>query len=484
MNTLKKKTTWSRRLNKNTDSIIFDKFDFRLYWHDIKFYIAHAKMLEIVGLLKIKESKIIINELKNIEKDINKIKRNWFIKKEDAHMNIEALFIKKIESIEKKLHIGKACSNVFYTAIRLYLREKLDKIKLKITKLRTNLIKLAISESDTIMPGFAQFKIAQHPITFGHHVLAWHEMIYRDHLRLLECRQRINTFPLGLGSAALITGTTNLTSKYAIIKDLLGFDHITENYLDAVSDRDFALEFTSFSSILLMHLSRMCKEILLWTNLHFDFIEIPDYLYLCTGSSLLLSQPQHPYIPDLIRCKTGRIYGNLLNVFVLMTSQPLFTYKKDIQEEKEILFDTTETVINCIESFINFIKALKIKPQKMYLSALCNYSTATGTGFYEYLVKKKCNVHLNDDHYLALSMVSKVVFYGNTNNKKINKLKEIYMENLRQVQFYNKIDKAFLDILTLEGFVNTQSHIGGTSPNQVRSAALRATKYLKKDLLG
>lgn len=460
MKTFKK--PWSGRFKKSTDKLVEEftasiNFDYRLFSYDIKVSIAHAKMLEIVGLLNLKESKLIINGLKNIEKDINNEKINWFIKLEDVHMNIEANLINKIGNIGKKLHTGRSRNDQISTDIRLYLREKIDKIKLKITNLRKILINLAISESDTIMPGFTHLQIAQ-PITFGHHVLAWHEMISRDHLRILECRKRINILPLG---SAALAGTTYPINRN-IIKDLLGFDHITENSLDAVSDRDFAIEFTSFSSILLMHLSRMCEELILWTSLHFDFIELPDCV--CTGSSIM-PQKKNPDIPELIRGKTGRIYGNLLNLLVLMKSQPL-AYNKDNQEDKEPLFDTTETVINCIDNFINIIKYLKIKPQKMYLSALCNYSTATD--FADYLVK--CGVPFRDAH----SIVGKVVYYGIKNKKNFN---EIYIEKLRE--FYNKINEEILEVLTLEGSINTRNHIGGTAPNQVRSAALRAKKYLK-----
>ncbi|CAA3709461.1 argininosuccinate lyase [Candidatus Portiera aleyrodidarum] len=456
------KKPWSGRFKKSTDKLVEKftasiNFDYRLYSHDIKVSIAHAKMLEIVGLLTLKESKLIINGLKNIEKDINNEKINWFIKLEDIHMNIEVNLINKIGNIGKKLHTGRSRNDQISTDIRLYLREKIDKIKLKLTKLRKILINLAISESDTIMPGYTHLQIAQ-PITFGHHVLAWHEMISRDHLRILECRKRINILPLG---SAALAGTTYPINRN-IIKDLLGFDHITENSLDAVSDRDFAIEFTSFSSILLMHLSRMCEELILWTSLHFDFIELPDCL--CTGSSIM-PQKKNPDIPELIRGKTGRIYGNLLNLLVLMKSQPL-AYNKDNQEDKEPLFDTTETVINCIDNFINIIKYLKIKPQKMYLSALGNYSTATD--FADYLVKR--GVPFRDAH----SIVGKVVYYGIINKKNFN---EIYIEKLRE--FYNKIDEEILEVLTLEGSINTRNHIGGTAPNQVRSAALRAKKYLK-----
>ncbi|CAA3704429.1 Argininosuccinate lyase [Candidatus Portiera aleyrodidarum] len=541
-NNLKK--PWSGQLKKSTDTktklvknfsisrdldLNFDfdfDFDFRLrlclclYLHDIKVSIAYTKMLEIVGILNFKESKLMIKGLKKIEKDKNNKKINWFINFEDIHLNIETNLINKIGNIGKKLYNSRSRNNQISIAIRLYLRYKIDKIKLKITKLRKILINLAISESDTIMPGFTNVQIAQPITTFGHHILAWHDMILRDHLRILECRKRINVLPLALkkkvgqkikiveAEAAVFIGTT-YSINHEIIKDLLGFDHITDNSLDAdaISDRDFAIEFTSFSSILLMHLSRMCEKLMLWTSLHFDFIELPDYL--CTGlvsglpkvlglvkvsgsgsgsgscscsysstSSIMPQKKIFNNIPEYIKVKTGRIFGNLLNLLMSMKSQPLLAlaYNKDNKDEdyndKEPLFDTAKTVINCIEYFLKSLKSLIIKPQKMYLSALCNYSTATE--FADYLVKR--GVPLRDAH----SIVGHEVYYYGLKNKNKNNFFSKYIEKLRQFSSKIKIDEEILEVFTLEGSVNARNHIGDTSPNQVRSAALRAKKYLKR----
>lgn len=452
---------WGGRFNEPTDAFVeaFTAsigFDQRLYHHDIRGSIAHATMLKQVGVLTEEEANIIIKGLRDIESDIDKGGFKWSVALEDIHMNIEARLTERIGNVGKKLHTGRSRNDQIATDIRLYLRDEIDIILEELARLREGMIALALKEADTIMPGFTHLQAAQ-PVTFGHHLLAWQEMITRDHERLADCRKRVNIMPLG---AAALAGTTYPIDRHVTAK-LLGFDRPTENSLDAVSDRDFAIEFTSFASILLMHLSRMSEELVLWTSSQFNFIDLPDRF--CTGSSIM-PQKKNPDVPELVRGKTGRVYGHLMSLLTLMKSQPL-AYNKDNQEDKEPIFDTIDNVKGCLKAFADMVPALEPKRDQMFEAARRGYSTATDLA--DYVVRK--GVAFRDAH----EIVGKSVAYGIEQNKDLS---EMSLDELRQ--FSDVITEDVFDVLTLEGSVSARNHIGGTAPDQVRAAAQRAKDAL------
>ncbi|NLC20394.1 MAG: argininosuccinate lyase, partial [Halomonadaceae bacterium] len=332
--------SWGGRFSEPTDAFVERftasvDFDQRLALQDIQGSVAHATMLARVGVLTDAERDAITAGLDEIRGEIQRGEFQWSVQLEDVHMNIEARLTEKIGITGKKLHTGRSRNDQVATDIRLFLRDEIDVVEAELKRLREGLIALAEREADTIMPGFTHLQTAQ-PVTFGHHLLAWHEMLARDHERLLDCRKRVNVMPLG---AAALAGTTYPIDRH-VTAELLGFERPAENSLDAVSDRDFAIEFASFASILLMHLSRMSEELVLWTSAQFDFIDLPDRF--CTGSSIM-PQKKNPDVPELVRGKTGRVYGHLMGLLTLMKSQPL-AYNKDNQEDKEPLFDTLDTV--------------------------------------------------------------------------------------------------------------------------------------------
>ncbi|HSP57893.1 MAG TPA: argininosuccinate lyase, partial [Halomonas sp.] len=353
--------SWGGRFTEPTDAFVERftasvDFDQRLALHDIQGSVAHATMLAGVGVLTDDERDAIVEGLGEIRGEIERGEFAWSVALEDVHMNIEARLTDKIGITGKKLHTGRSRNDQVATDIRLYLREEIDVIAAELARLRAGLIELADREADTIMPGFTHLQTAQ-PVTFGHHLLAWQEMVARDHERLLDCRRRVNVLPLG---AAALAGTTYPIDRH-VTAELLGFARPAENSLDAVSDRDFAIEFVSFASLLLMHLSRMSEELVLWTSAQFNFIDLPDRF--CTGSSIM-PQKKNPDVPELVRGKTGRVYGHLMGLLTLMKSQPL-AYNKDNQEDKEPLFDTLDTVKGCLRAFADMVPALEAKKASM-----------------------------------------------------------------------------------------------------------------------
>ena len=453
--------SWGGRFSEPTDAFVARftasvTFDQRLARQDIQGSIAHATMLARVGVLTDEERDTIINGLTEIQGEIERGEFNWSIPLEDVHMNIEARLTDKIGITGKKLHTGRSRNDQVATDIRLFMRDEIDVIEAELVRLREGMIELADREADTIMPGFTHLQTAQ-PVTFGHHLLAWQEMLTRDHERLLDCRKRVNVMPLG---AAALAGTTYPIDRH-VTAELLGFDRPAENSLDAVSDRDFAIEFTSFASILLMHLSRMSEELVLWTSAQFDFIDLPDRF--CTGSSIM-PQKKNPDVPELVRGKTGRVYGHLMALLTLMKSQPL-AYKKDNQEDKEPLFDAVDTVRDCLKAFADMVPAIEPKKDSMYEAARRGFSTATDLA--DYLVRK--GVAFRDAH----EIVGQSVAYG-LNTKK--DLSEMTLEELQQ--FSATIEQDVFEVLTLEGSVAARNHIGGTAPDQVRAAASRAREAL------
>ena len=444
---------WGGRFSEATDafverftaSVTFDK---RLYHHDINGSIAHARMLEKVGILTSVEAGDIVTGLESIRSDIEAGRFEWSIKLEDVHMNIESVLTSRIGLTGKKLHTGRSRNDQVATDIRLYVREEIDSIALAITALQTALLDLAERESDTVMPGFTHMQTAQ-PVTFGHHLMAWYEMLDRDHGRLLDCRKRVNISPLG---AAALAGTSFPIDR-AYTAQLLGFDAPARNSMDAVSDRDFAIELASFASLLMTHLSRFSEELVLWTSAQFDFIELPDRF--CTGSSIM-PQKKNPDVPELVRGKTGRINGHLIALLTLMKSQPL-AYNKDNQEDKEPLFDLIDTVKDCLQAYIGMVPAIKARRENMYNAALKGYATATDLA--DYLVKK--GMAFRDAH----EIVGKSVAFGIDQGRDLSALS---LEELKH--FSAQIEQDVFAVLTLEGSVQARSHIGGTAPEQVRAA--------------
>ncbi|MCE8017441.1 argininosuccinate lyase [Halomonas sp. MCCC 1A17488] len=453
--------SWGGRFSEPTDAFVERftasvDFDRRLALQDIQGSIAHATMLARVGVLTDAERDAIVAGLTEIRGEIERGEFQWSVKLEDVHMNIEARLTDKIGVTGKKLHTGRSRNDQVATDIRLFLRDEIDVVEGELARLRAGLIELAEREADTIMPGFTHLQTAQ-PVTFGHHLLAWQEMLARDHERLLDCRRRVNVMPLG---AAALAGTTYPIDRH-VTAELLGFERPAENSLDAVSDRDFAIEFASFASILLMHLSRMSEELVLWTSAQFDFIDLPDRF--CTGSSIM-PQKKNPDVPELVRGKTGRVYGHLMGLLTLMKSQPL-AYNKDNQEDKEPLFDTLDTVRDCLKAFADMVPAIEARKANMHEAARRGFSTATDLA--DYLVRR--GVAFRDAH----EIVGQSVAFGIREKKDLS---EMSLDELRQ--FSEVIEADVFEVLTLEGSVAARNHIGGTAPDQVRAAASRAREAL------
>ena len=454
---------WGGRFSEPTDAFVERftasvEFDKRMYHHDINGSLAHAKMLTHVGVLTEEEYQQIDDGLETIRSEVELGQFQWSVALEDVHMNIEARLTEKIGVTGKKLHTGRSRNDQVATDIRLYLRDEIDNIADALTFLQRGLIALAAQETDTIMPGFTHLQTAQ-PVTFGHHLLAWNEMLERDYGRLLDCRKRANQSPLG---AAALAGTTYPIDR-AMTAELLGFDAPTENSLDSVSDRDFAIEFTAFASLVMTHLSRFSEELVLWTSAQFNFIELPDRF--CTGSSIM-PQKKNPDVPELVRGKVGRVNGHLISLLTLMKSQPL-AYNKDNQEDKEPLFDTIDTIKDCLKAYGDMVPAIKPKRDVMEEAARRGFSTATDLA--DYLVRK--GIPFRDAH----EIVGKSVAYG------IEQAKDLSEMSLQELQqFSTNISDDIFDVLTLQGSVAARDHIGGTAPVQVAAAALRAEKRLQQ----
>lgn len=448
---------WGGRFTEPTDAFVERftasvNFDQRLYHHDINGSLAHAKMLTKAGVLNEEEYQAIETGLEEIRSDIEAGNFNWSVSLEDVHMNIEAALTEKIGITGKKLHTGRSRNDQVATDIRLYLRDEIDAIAKELSRLQTGLIDVAEREASTIMPGFTHLQTAQ-PVTFGHHLLAWNEMLQRDYSRLIDCRKRVNQSPLG---AAALAGTTYPIDR-AYTAELLGFEAPTENSLDSVSDRDFAIEFSAFASLLMTHLSRFSEELVLWTSAQFNFIDLPDRF--CTGSSIM-PQKKNPDVPELVRGKVGRVTGHLISLLTLMKSQPL-AYNKDNQEDKEPLFDTIDTIKDCLKAYADMIPAITAKKAVMEEAALRGFSTATDLA--DYLVRK--GMPFRDAH----EVVGKSVAYGVEKEKDLSQMR---LEELQQ--FSDTIEADVFDVLTLIGSVSARDHIGGTAPKQVVAAAGRA----------
>ncbi len=452
---------WGGRFTESTDAFVEAftasvTFDQRLYRYDIAGSMAHARMLARAGILSDTERDQILAGLENIQGEIERGEFEWSVALEDVHMNIEARLTAAIGEAGKKLHTGRSRNDQVATDIRLYLRDEIDAVRAELLRLQQGLVDLAEREADTILPGFTHLQVAM-PVTFGHHMLAWFEMLERDRQRLADCRKRVNIMPLG---AAALAGTSYPIDR-AYTAELLGFDAPAENSLDAVSDRDFIIEFNACAALIMTHLSRFSEELILWSSAQFDFIDLPDRF--CTGSSIM-PQKKNPDVPELVRGKTGRVYGHLIGLLTLMKGQPL-AYNKDNQEDKEPLFDTVDTLMGSLRVFADMMPALQVKAEHMLTAARSGFSTATDLA--DYLVGR--GLAFRDAH----EVVGKAVRYGIEQGRD---LAEMSLEELQQ--FSTIIHEDVFAVLTLEGSVAARDHIGGTAPAQVRAAIARARQRL------
>ena len=455
--------SWGGRFNEPTNefvkhfnaSIEFDKI---LAPFDIQGSIAHAQMLSEHGIIEKAEFNQIKDGLEKILDMINSGNFEWSIDLEDVHMNIEAKLIDIIGETGKKLHTGRSRNDQVATDIRLYLRHEIIEIKKQINQFLTVLLDLAEREVETIMPGFTHLQVAQ-PISFAHHMMAYFEMLKRDLDRLTDAYKRVNTLPLG---SAALAGTTYPINRERVA-ELLNFDALCQNSLDAVSDRDFVVEFLSIASTLMMHLSRISEELIIWNSAQFGFVELPDSF--CTGSSIM-PQKKNPDMPELIRGKTGRVYGSLLNILTVMKGQPL-AYNKDNQEDKEPLFDAISTVRSSLRIFVEMFPLIKTNQSVMLDSALKGYSTATDLA--DYLVKK--GLPFRDAH----EVVGKTVAFAISSGQDISEL------SLSDLQTFSKlIEEDIFDSISLEGSLSARNHIGGTSKAQIIKAIKVAKNSLSK----
>jgi argininosuccinate lyase len=453
---------WGGRFSEPTHQLVEQftesvSFDARLYRHDIFGSIAHSKMLAKIGVLSKAEAAQIESGLQEILEEIERGQFQWSEKLEDVHMNIESKLTEKIGDVGKKLHTGRSRNDQVATDIRLYMRDVSNVTIHLIKGLKEALIDSADNEVNTIMPGYTHLQVAQ-PISLAHHLLAWVEMLERDSARFSDCLTRINIMPLG--SAALAGTSFPLDRNYTC--ELLGFSAPSRNSLDSVSDRDFLIEFSAAASILIVHLSRMCEELILWASESYKFIDIGDAF--CTGSSIM-PQKKNPDIAEIVRGKSARVIGNLQALLVLMKGQPL-AYNRDNQEDKQPIFDTVDTLTESLQVFTAMIPSIKFNRDTMYQAALKGYATATDLA--EYLVR--ANVPFRDAH----EIVGNTVHYAIENQKALS---DLSLEELQQ--FGEMIEQSVYDCLTLEGSVNSRNHIGGTAPESVTEQLKAARQRLE-----
>jgi argininosuccinate lyase len=453
--------TWSGRFNepvaelvkRYTASVDFDK---RLALYDIQGSLAHAQMLENCKIINPEDLKDIQRGLAQIENEIISGDFVWQLDLEDVHLNIEKRLTTLVGDAGKRLHTGRSRNDQVATDIRLYLRSEIDNIVALLKDLQTSLLDLAHHHTHTIMPGFTHLQVAQ-PVSFAHHLMAYFEMCQRDVERFGDARRRVNRLPLG---AAALAGTS-YPIKREMVAEILGFEAVCQNSLDAVSDRDFAIEFTAAAALTMMHLSRLSEELILWMNPRFGFIDIADRF--CTGSSIM-PQKKNPDVPELVRGKTGRVNGHLVALLTLMKGQPL-AYNKDNQEDKEPLFDTVDTLTQTLRIYADMMRGITVKPESMRNAALQGYATATDLA--DYLVKK--GLAFRDAH----EAVALAVRFA---EQKGCDLAELKLEELQQ--FSSLIADDIYGVLTLEGSLAARNHTGGTAPKQVEAAIAKARKLL------
>lgn len=437
---------WGGRFTQPTDKFVEEftasiGFEQRLYPYDIRGSKAHAQMLARQDIISREEAEQICAGLDGILADMEQDKIEFSVALEDIHMNIEARLIERIGPVGGKLHTGRSRNDQVAVDIRLYLRDELDAIIAYLEALMESLLTQAQNNLNTIMPGYTHLQTAQ-PVLFAHHMLAYHEMFKRDASRMRDCRTRMNVMPLGAGALA---GTTFPIDREWVAEQL-GFDDVTRNSLDSVSDRDFAIEFCSSAATAMMHLSRLSEELIIWSSADFDFIELSDAF--CTGSSIM-PQKKNPDVPELVRGKSGRVYGNLVSLLTLMKSLPL-AYNKDMQEDKEPLFDSIDTLKGSLKIFASMIAEMKVKADNMRIAAARGFSTATDIA--DYCVRK--GLPFRQAH----EVVGKTVRYCIENNKDIP---ELSVDEFRQ--FSDLIDTDIYDFVTLESSVNARTATGGTA---------------------
>ncbi len=457
----KKAEAWSARFSepvselvkRYTASVDFDK---RLAPYDIEGSLAHADMLHAVGLLSENDLLAISNGMARIRGEIEQGSFRWSLDLEDVHLNIEKRLTDLVGDAGKRLHTARSRNDQVATDIRLWLRDTIDTIGGLLIQLQRALLDLAERHADTIMPGFTHLQVAQ-PVVFGHHLMAYVEMFSRDTERFADCRKRVNRLPLG---AAALAGTSYPIDRARVARTL-GFDGVCENSLDAVSDRDFAIEFCACASLVMTHVSRLSEELVLWMSPRVGFIDLADRF--CTGSSIM-PQKKNPDVPELARGKTGRVNGHLVALLTLMKGQPL-AYNKDNQEDKEPLFDTADTVIETLRIFADMMGGVQVRAQRMRAAAAEGFSTATDLA--DYLVRK--GLPFRDAHEAVARAVRVAAERGVD-------LPALDLAQLRA--FSDRIDEDVYACLTLEGSVAARRHIGGTAPEQVRAAIARARARL------
>jgi len=455
--------TWGGRFSEGPDARVAAftesvSFDARLAAHDIRGSIAHARMLSKVGVLTAEEFEQIEGGLTAIGQRIAAGDFVWDPALEDVHMNIEARLTEDIGALGKKLHTARSRNDQIATDIRLWLRDAIDALTGELERLRSALIAVAEREADTIMPGFTHMQVAQ-PVTFGHHMLAWEAMLARDSERLDDIRGRVNRLPLG---AAALAGTTFPIDRDMVAQEL-GFDRVIDNSLDAVSDRDFAIEFVSAASLIMTHLSRYSEELVLWMSPAFGFVDLPDRY--CTGSSIM-PQKKNPDVAELVRGKTARVNGHLVALLTLMKGQPL-AYNRDNQEDKEPIFDVVDTLMNSVALYADMMPHVGVHAHVCREAARKGFSTATDLA--DYLVRQ--GVAFRDAHEIVGQSVQHAIGAGCD-------LAELDLATLRA--FSEAIDADVYNVLTLEGSVAARDHVGGTATAQVRAAAARARAALDR----
>lgn len=438
----------SELVKRYTASVSFDK---RLAAFDIQGSLAHASMLAKIGIISSNDLADIERGMAQILTEVETNQFDWSVDLEDVHLNIENRLVELIGDAGKRLHTGRSRNDQVATDIRLWLRNEIDLADTLLHELRQKLATLALQHADTIMPGFTHLQVAQ-PVTFGHHLLAYAEMFERDSERLRDCRKRVNRLPLG---AAALAGTSFPIDRH-YVAERLGFDDVCRNSLDAVSDRDFAIEFCSAAALIMMHISRLSEELVLWMSPRIGFIDLADRF--CTGSSIM-PQKKNPDVPELARGKTGRVNGHLVALLTLMKGQPL-AYNKDNQEDKEGLFDTADTIRDTLTIFVDMVSGINVNKDAMRAAALQGYATATDLA--DYLVKK--GVPFRDAHETVALAVR-------TSEQRGCDLADLPIADLQT--FHALISDDVYDVLTLEGSVAARNHIGGTAPERVRLEAKR-----------
>ena len=462
MHKAKTNSAWGGRFQESTDAFVAAftasvGFDQRLAQEDIAGSRAHAAMLVKQGVLSAADGEAIARGLDAIADEIARGEFVWDTALEDVHMNIEKRLTDRIGDAGKRLHTGRSRNDQVATDIRLYARAAIERILGEIRRLQTAIVTLAEGEAETIMPGFTHLQVAQ-PVTFGHHLMAWYEMLVRDAGRFRDCRERLNQSPLG---AAALAGTTYPIDRH-MTAAALGFAAPCANSLDAVSDRDFAIECCAAAATLMMHLSRIAEELIIWNSAAYRFIDLPDRF--CTGSSIM-PQKKNPDVPELVRGKTGRVYGHLVALLTLMKSQPL-AYNKDNQEDKEPLFDTVNTVLACLRAFADMIPAIEANREAMYRAAGAGYSTATDLA--DYLVRR--GVAFRDAH----EIVGRAVHLAIERHTTLDTLPLTDLQTLSPA-----IGEDVYESLTLEGSINARDHFGGTAPVQVKARIQQAKEKLQ-----